>query len=110
MRTYMSDGGGNNYDYAIYESLFEAVAAAKKEFESEFNSCYTELKKIYREMESAKGFKGKTKEGFMETFEILLMYQEDLIKLLPELYESFENFSDDLSTIKKESVYTELGK
>lgn len=110
MQHIVCDGGSSSYDLAIYDNLFEIAAKTKVEFETQFKYCYDELNRIYKEMESAKGFKSAACEGFMETFQILLMYQKDLIKELPELYTSFSDFGESLNEIYNHYLYKGLGE
>lgn len=99
---------GDSYDIAIRESLFIANEAAKKEFEDKFIPAYQKMKKLFAELQATKGFKGKAKEGFMETFEILLRYHEDLNKKIPDLYATIEALDGNLDAIKNEAIYKSL--
>ncbi|MEF9920492.1 MAG: hypothetical protein RR945_05700 [Erysipelotrichaceae bacterium] len=110
MQQMMSDGGGSSYDIAVYDDLFEIAAKTKVEFETQFKTCYDELNRIFKEMKNAEGFRSTACEGFLETFDILLMYQKDLIKELPEFYESFSDFGKSLNDIYSHHLYKGLGE
>lgn len=108
MGVILDEGGASNFDIAIYDDLFAIAEKTKNEFDSQFKPCYDDLKNIFEEMKEAKGFKSAACEGFLETFEILLMFQEDLIKELPELYTSFSDFSKSLNDIYNHYSYKGL--
>lgn len=101
-----SDGIGS--DIEIYDTLFEINAEAKRELENKFIPAYNTMKKVYNELKDTQGFNGKAKEGFMETFEILLRFHEDLNEYLPDIYKSIENLGEDLNDIEKDVMYTSL--
>lgn len=101
----MSDG---EYEIEIREKLFEANEVAKKEYNDKFEPALTKMQKVYKELEGTKGFRGKAKEGFMETFEMLLLYHEDLKEHLSDLYKAIDTLKEDLDNFEKDSLYTSL--
>lgn len=102
-----SDGGGG-YDIEIRENLFQANQKAKTEFENKFNPAYVKMKALYEELQSSQGFTGNAKKGFMESFEILLLFHEDLNKYLPDLYKSIETLQEDLSNLENDIIFKGL--
>ena len=92
----------------IMSDIFEASIKAESSFNEKFKPSYDGLKKIFEKMKCDLGFQGEAKEGFMEIFDILLQLHLELNDNMPELFEQFKSFEENLEALKTRVVYTAL--
>ncbi|MEG0314564.1 MAG: hypothetical protein RR646_04820 [Erysipelotrichaceae bacterium] len=89
----------SNFDITFSSELFTIADKANKLFLTDFIDSKIALERILNNIQSEDGFKGKACFGFVEIFEILLMYHNDLILEFPDLYKAFSDQSDKLAEI-----------
>lgn len=105
----IGDTGSTN-DIDVKQELFDKTREVEKDFEKYFKGRYQDLKTLYEDMAKSTSFQGEACEGFMEIFEILIQYHQDLIEALPAFYQSIKDFEESLNEIKSHSVYHAIGE
>jgi Virulence factor EsxB. len=92
----------------VSELIIETAKEAEKAFHKYFVESHKELKNILKKLKNDQSFQGKASDGFIEIFEILLEFHEDLIDELKPMYTLFPSLKKDLEEIKKLPFYKEL--
>lgn len=98
----------SGYDIDIRDDLFDKKDEAEKAFKDYFEPNRLTLEGIYKEMLVSEQFRGAACEGYLEAFEILLEYHKVLVKELPGLYKTLDNYKKSLSELKGVSEYKNI--
>lgn len=104
----MASANEGNFDISVHSELFEVAEQVKQVFETDFEESLTIMQSLYQDMSEDDGFRGQACEGFMELFDILLQFHQDLVLKMPQVFTEIDNFSEALAEIKNTSLYTEL--
>ncbi|TDW09188.1 hypothetical protein EDD63_1621 [Breznakia blatticola] len=92
----------------VNKKKLQAISELEKSFKLNIQEEHDDLIELCTQMSNDEQFTAGCVEGFIELFNILIKYEEQLIVAFPELFKSFTTYDSELSNLLKKKIHTDL--